>query len=139
MSIFRVPYRWLPRTFWTNIRSCWIDVTHGIHNIIRWTPVIWFDADFDWSYLAVVMEYKLRRMSKVLGEGHHLHRERDAKQTLICAELLRRLQAEDYYENADRRFPIRSKHWAAHISMQEKQDQDYLAMMIRKYLRNWWD
>lgn len=139
MSIFRVPYRWLPRTFWTNIHSCWIDIKYGIYNIFRWIPVIWFDADFDWSYLAVVMEYKLRRMSKTLGAGHHLHCERDARQTLICAELLKRLQSEDYYENADKVYPDRGTRWAKHISMQEKQDQDYLAMMIRKYLRNWWD
>ncbi len=140
MPLFHVPHRWLPRTAWTNIRHIFSDLTGGVANVIRWIPVIWLDRDYDWCYLAHVMEYKLRRMSKAFENGHHLHRARDARQTLICAELLKRLVTADYYDNADRVFHGKQEHdWAKHISMQEKQDQEYLALMFRKYLRHWWD
>jgi len=63
-------------------------VIHGIGNIIRWTPIIWDDADFDWAYLARIMEYKLRRMSKTIGDGYIANAERYSRQMLICAAIM---------------------------------------------------
>ena len=144
MGIFKPAYRLSFRTFPSWLLDHFQDIYYGIRNIVRWTPVIWFDADFDWCYLAEIMEYKLRRMSKVFETGHHLHRERDAHQTLICAALLRRLMDEPYFDNADARFATdgRPKHrnraWADHIRMQNEQDMALFLKTFR-HLRNWWD
>lgn len=96
-------------TFWKNLRGCWYDLTNGISNIIRWTPVIWFDRDWDWCFLAKVMEFKLRKMHRCIGNGHLMHCERRAKQILVCAELLKRLQADEYYDNVTG--PLYYRHW----------------------------
>jgi hypothetical protein len=129
MGIFRVPYRWLPRTIWPNIRSCFGDVYRGIKNFIRWTPVIWHDFDWDWSPLARIMEYKLRRMSKVFANGHLVGCEKDARRTLICAILLRRLFEDEYHNNGSPK--------TAHL--RAKYDQEYCFKLMGKYLQRWWD
>lgn len=137
--MFRVPYRWLPHTAWDNV--CWIvsDIRNGICNIIRWTPVIWYDADFDWEYLAKIMEYKLRRSSKFFADhGHHVGSELDAKRMLVCAELLHRLREDHYFDNARKRFgesPLTAKF--SHV--QQRADQRYLGLILGKYLNHWWD
>lgn len=117
----------------------WYQFTRGIRNIIQWTPVIWGDEHFDWQYLAHVMEWKLRKMAVDIGDrGQHTGRDREARQMRICAELLKRLQTDDYWENAEIRYgtsPMRCKVSEA----QAKYDQQYLGKMIGKHLRKWWD
>src|SRR4051812_6087456 len=98
--MFIVPYRWLPRTIWTNIDSCWWDFRHGIHNLWRWLPVIWFDHDFDWAFTGLILEIKLRRLADCMENGYHLNGARDAKQARTCAALLKRLRDDDYFDNA---------------------------------------
>jgi len=128
--MFSIPYRWLPRTIIPNLISMWWDIYHGIGNIIRYVPVIWLDRDYDWSYLAEIMEYKLRRMSKLhKNHGHLLHSDRYAKQMLICAVLLKRLREDDYCMNG------KISHW----TYRAKYDQEYLFKIMGKYFRHWWD
>jgi hypothetical protein len=118
----------------------WNDLKFGVRNLIRWFPIIWRDRDWDWCFLAAIMEFKLRRMSMCFKyHGHHVGNERHARQTLICAELLKRMRINDYYKQADRIFPDRGRRWADHIHVLERHDQEYLALMIKKYLRHWWD
>jgi hypothetical protein len=137
--IFRVPYRWLSRRFFTNIWWIITDITGGICNVIRWTPVIWFDADFQWDYLAHVMEYKLRRSARLeLTVGHHTNSKRDGKRMLICADLLKRLRADEYWDNAVKRFG-ESTQAAKFCAAQQKADQQYLGNLIGKHFTHWWD
>jgi len=130
--IFRIPYRWLPSTFFANVYSMWHDICHGIANVIRWIPVIWFDEDYDWSPLAEIMEWKLRRMSKVLYNGHHVGSNKDAKRTLICAEILKRIREDKPIEPITRisveRDMARKKEWG-----------ELMGKIIGKHLRGWWD
>ena len=139
--MFRVPYRWLPRTFVTNVFSMALDIKIGVCNVFRWIPVIWFDGDYDFCFLVSIMEYKLRRMSKCIGNGCTLHREKDAKDIMVCAELCRRINSEFsvYYDNADKRFPDKGKKWAEMISKAQIQDRKLLGKMIGKHLSKWWD
>jgi hypothetical protein len=131
MKIFKIPYRWLPSTIIPNLLSMKDDVVIGIKNIFRWIPVIWFDRDFDWSYLASIMEYKLRRMSSNFNKyGHHVSSKKDAKRMIICAELLKRLISEEYFEKT------------TSFKQQEKLGdyyQEYLASLLGKHLRSWWN
>lgn len=112
--------------------------------MIRWTPIIWFDHDFDWDFLNTILEYKFRRMSVSIGRNGILTgKDRTAKQLMVCAELCKRLGDEfgenGYYKNADKRFPHRGPYWAKRVDALGKQDQELLATMIRKYYRHWWD
>lgn len=137
MKLFSVPYRWLPRTFFLNIRWALWDIWTGIKNIIRWTPVVWSDRDDDWAYLAEIMEYKLRRMSKLFKTGHHALHERDARRTLVCAELLKRLRTESYL---DRNIgPPMNKYTLKRDVELGNYYQKYAGEIIGKYLRGWWD
>ena len=122
------PYRWLPRTFFSNIYYMFRGIWKGVCNIFKWTPVIFFDEDWDWGYLAHIMEYKMRRMSKCLGNGCHSTAKRDEKQLLMCAELLKRMQKDEYmcgYNNKDFYGGIR--------------DQKLLGKIIGKHFMSWWD
>lgn len=35
-----------------------------VKNIIRWLPVLWNDADFDYGYLVEMLEFKLKNMQE---------------------------------------------------------------------------
>jgi len=114
-------------------------IYYGIQNVVRWIPVIWDDQDWDWIFLARILEYKLRRMSyHELTYGHHTTSKRDAKQQLICANLLARLVKDDYYENAELRFGNSTIAYK-HGDSTARNDQRYLGLLLGKYLRNWWD
>jgi hypothetical protein len=139
MQIFRPIVRLRLRTIhtwlWDHVR----DIYYGFRNIIRWTPVIWFDEDSDWSNLADVMEFKLRLMEKEFRErGHNVNSDRDAKQCRICADLLKRLNADDYWKHAVKRFG-KTTLAAKHAHQHSKSDKAYLGLMIGKYLNHWWD
>jgi len=105
------------------------DIRNGIINIFRWIPVIWFDYDFDWEPLAKIMEYKLRRMEKVLRHGNHVGCEKDARRILICAVLLKRLREDNYWE----------ENKGKNTNYRAKYDQEYCFKLMSKYLRGWWD
>lgn len=86
------------------------------------------------------MEYKLRRMAKSSANGHLLNGERYARQMRICADILHRMDNDQfYYDNAEKRYPNRDSIWAKSISKHQKADQEYLGLMIGKYMRHWWD
>lgn len=144
--IVRVPYRWLS-TIVRNLSSMWSDITQGISNIIRWIPVIWFDRDWDWSHLARVMEFKLSAMAKLEETyGHHVGSKRDAQRMRVCVTLLKRLQADEYFENAGYRadqWPslptYRKTQIARHAQVMRKKDLRLLGSILGKYMTGWWD
>lgn len=103
----------------------------GITNLMQWAPLIWRDRDWDWAFLARILEFKFRRMSKSLATGSHLRRERDARQCLVCAELARRLAEDNYFE-------MHNRNWKR-AEASAKNDQRYLGLMLGKFLRHWWD
>lgn len=139
MSILRVPYRWVPRRYWSNLSYLWSDLTQGVANVFRWIPVIWFDRDWDWCHLADVMEYKLRRMAHLEETvGHHVGSKRDAKRMRVCADLLKRLNDDEYWESAVKRFG-ETPHAAKFCQQHSENDKRYLGMILGKYLNHWWD
>jgi hypothetical protein len=130
-------YRWFPRTIIPNLISAGYNIWYGIANIICWIPVIWSDRDYDWAFLAQIMEYKLRRMSKLFERGHHVLAHRDSRRMLICAELLKRLHSESYACHRSG-LPI-TKANVQRDEMVGMYYQEYLGKIIGKYLRGWWD
>jgi hypothetical protein len=106
------------------------DFYHGIKNIIRWIPIIWEDYDWDWEYLANIMEYKLRRMSKQFKKDSpwSYSANRNSKDTLICAELIKRIRADDDTGGNYKIHSERMKSW-----------NKMLGDIIGKRLQHWWD
>ena len=127
------PYRWLPSTFFANISWFFYSIRRGVKNIIRWTPIIWGDEDFDWEYLAKIMETKMRWMSKHIKKYDRVVDGGEiAKELLICAELLKRLtddNMDDMVMNGANvlRHERRMKGWRL-----------MLGRLIGKKLRCWW-
>ena len=137
---YRVPYRWLPRTFFKNVKSVLEDLFWiGPKNLIRWAPVIWLDASFDWSFLAEIMEYKISRMAKVFEKYGYHDNAKNARRMRICALLLKRLREENYSDNARKAFRYGSKAWADEWQNVEAQDNELLFTIMKKHLREWWD
>jgi hypothetical protein len=118
------------RYYLYKIRTFPKDVWRGIKNIIRWTPIIWDDQDWDWAYLSDIMEYKLRRMSKQFRKDSSwcYGANRDSRDTLICAELLKRIRTDD-----DSRVNIR-----IHVARMKSWNK-MLGDIIGKRLQYWWD
>jgi hypothetical protein len=134
------PYKWLSKYAWENVTHIYYDLTGGVKNVFRWIPLIWFDRDYDHAYLSRIMEYKLRRMATVFENGHHTTGKVDAKRCRVCAELLRRLEADDYMDNAERIFGVgNSPFTVRHAVAQQRHEQKYLGTLIGKYLTSWWD
>jgi len=126
------PYRWVPRTIIPNLRSAFWSIVRGVRNVIRWTPIIWYDDWIDYTYLARIMEYKMRRDGKLFSKhGTLVNRDRTARELLICAELLKRLQDDESDDLPRCRWQIhntRMKEW-----------NEMLGRQISKHLRTWWD
>lgn len=135
-------------------------ISTGVANLIRWAPIIWADRDWDWCFLARLMEKKLRRMASHFEQyGHHVNADRDAHRMRICAALLRRMREDNYHDLSGWGKLYRQqgldllsfKKFVRHtitaeerqalerISYLEQQDQDLLGRMLGKYLRRWWD
>lgn len=101
----------------------------GIRNLIRWFPIIWSDADLDWEYLATIMEKKLRWMSAGFQKySRHTGAKKDARNMLVCAELIKRLRDDNFEEVTIWQHEIRIKEW-----------QQMLGRLLGKHLRSWWD
>jgi hypothetical protein len=167
--MFRVPYRWLPSTIIPNLKEMYLDLHYGILNVIRWIPVIWFDSWYDWTFLAKIMEYKLKYDAGMFEKyGLPTYRkDRTVRQMKICAELLRRLRKETahdmcfnegalwkYDENTFWKYDNKGKiiginddeydhaKFRRLIKEADKLEefyQEYLFTIMKKHLRYWWD
>ena len=144
---------WMSNTLWIYrtldyLETKWYNVKYGIENLFIWLPVTWKDRDWDWYYLSRLMRFKLLRMADECEKySYHVRKDKDVKQMRIVAELLRRMEDQPYYDNADARIggdrkkdpQIKGKSlWCEHIRMQEKQDDEYLGKMLSKNMRSWW-
>lgn len=140
MRIFDVHYRWMPSTFFTNIRSIFRSMRHGIGNVVRWTPVIWHDEDFDGEYLLHIMEWKLRKMSNYFSDyGCHVGSERDAREMLICAEAIRRIRSEDFNGNKIHQNYFSHEFYFKNYDARQKGFSDILFKIMNRRQAGWWD
>lgn len=68
-----------------------------ITNLMYWFPVIWTDKDWDECFLMAIMEHKIRSMAKYFKETQrHVGDDKVVKQMIMCANLLNRLQKDQY-------------------------------------------
>jgi hypothetical protein len=130
-------YKWyLPSKIFANLWWAYINISRGIRNLITWFSVIFWLDWIDWSYLCELMEKQLRIMAdRYKKYGSLTNKDKTVRETLICANLLKRLINDDYlmkcregnkgdYDKADR--------------MQEY-DKELLFKIMSKHLFTWWD
>lgn len=83
-------WRWNGRYMLTNIK-------YGVKNLIRWFPIIWKDRDWDQAYIWDILERKLRNQSYYTKHyGYYVNNDHDARNMLICANLIKKIREEDY-------------------------------------------
>jgi len=111
-TVFEEPYyatwRKLRFSSW-NPKTAYYRVKKGVQNLIKWFPIIWNDRDWDWHYWLEMNIKKLGDMEKTIREhGCHVHHIRDADTIRKAVLALKRLEADDYHENA---FVNHNKKW----------------------------
>lgn len=90
-----------------------------------------------------MMELCFRGISELHRDhGHVVDSDKVARETLIVAELCRRLHTDDYaelagYDRYDEMNELQRRKWAQHTAYLANQDAEYLGKMFRK-VRRWW-
>ena len=70
---------------------------YKIVQICQWLPIIWNDEDWDFEYLLVLIQYKLKRMKACLWNNRIIEH-KELKDTII--DMNKCISAIDEYENA---------------------------------------
>lgn len=125
--MFDIPYKWSCCPL-KNIGWIFYFIERGVRNVVRWFPVIWRDEDFDWYYLVNIMETKFRFMAEDAKGWTSVNSERDRKELLECAELLKRLKDDEWTGADGWRHEVRMNGW-----------QERLGHLVGKKFRCWWD
>lgn len=115
------------------------DLPQGVHNLWRWFPIIWYDRDWDSSYLLYLMERKLDQMGECFEKhGHLVNSPRYTRQVRICAELCRRITDDSALGRMLDAHGL-TRYGGELGTALESYYQEYLGLMIGKHLRCWWD
>jgi len=86
------------------LESWFYTVKYGIENLINWFPVIWQDRNWDYYFIYIILQKKLKLMEHQIRHfGHHTRAKEDANNIRICVNLLDRLIKDEYYENVLKR------------------------------------
>lgn len=83
--------------FFTNIKDFYYNLKYYIKNIIKWSPTLWNDRDWDHSYIFEVLKFKIEQTSKYINkhkryEGY----ERDVERMNLCVRLINKYLSSDY-------------------------------------------
>jgi len=77
------------------------NIKQGIKNLVVWFPIIWNDRWWDHTFLYDILRFKLGLMEKFFRKyGHHINAEKDADVMKHCCDILDRLIADEYCEEA---------------------------------------
>ena len=89
MKIFRRIYKYIAM-FLESVRS-----------LIRWFPIIWKDRNWDQYYLYKILRTKINMMSEYHKNfGHTEDAEKISEQMKLVADLIEKLENDDYYDDA---------------------------------------
>jgi hypothetical protein len=135
---FLRPLRWFYDAhiwcFWTRVRF-----------LRLFAYSIWHFDTCDYAPLLRIIHVATKEMARLYRE-HPLvvGAEKTAKQLTVVSELCKRLEADDYFENAGhdgdswQRLPDhRQRQIAKHAEYMAKQDTEYLGKMLTR-VRYWW-
>jgi hypothetical protein len=128
------PFRWFYQSHIWGLRF-------RVRNCLMFADALWHWDWIDYAPTLRLMEIAFRHISRMQAKhGHLVSSDRTAKQTLIIAELCRRLEADDYetlagYDAEGRRH---KRGWVEHSNYLAKQDIEYFGRIFR-YVRHWWN
>jgi hypothetical protein len=126
-----------------------------LQRIAAWLPILWKDEDWDQAYMVRMIQFKLRRMAKVLENGHTMSGPRDARRMReVCAHFDRYEHVPgmdayevDFWEEGrvikTKRVPnpgfIFWRSQADSIDTQEQWHWGEAWRKIARYGQGWWD
>lgn len=81
----------------TNIKDYYYNLKYYVKNIIKWSPILWSDRDWDHSYILNALKFKIQCTSKYINlhkryEGY----ERDVERMNLCIKLIDKYLSSDY-------------------------------------------
>ena len=82
------------------IRDAYYNIKNGVSNLIKWTPTIWKDRDFDHFYFHEIMKQKLIHMEEFSRSKYAwgADSEKDADNMRIAINLLKRMTDSSAYD-----------------------------------------
>jgi hypothetical protein len=97
---FRYDFKYLP-----------YNIKNGIKNLYFWFPTIWYDRDYDYTYIYEVLKVKLEKQAKYMtSKDRFVSTKREVEKMLLTARLIEIQQNELYdmehteYFESDMRF-----------------------------------
>ncbi len=143
-------------------------VWRKVSNIVRWVPVLWNDADWDYGHLYEIIDFKLTNMIEHHTDHHnHTDWEETVGQMTTARDALKRLRDDDYaakeYAEHIEKFPhqdhvdvpgkpgwkqsapLRPGESASFTKLADEEekrrqaDLDLFASTFVKHSRGWWD
>lgn len=61
----------------------------NVKNVFRWLPIIWKDRDYDWAYILIILQFKLKNLKeRYESEELYVGQERDAEWLNVCIKLI---------------------------------------------------
>ena len=106
------------------IKGFFRNIRIGIPNLIKWTPIIWEDRDWDQYFLYVILQFKLKQMEKLQREyGISVNSNDYADQMKTCILLLDRIIKGDYLTNSLK--PHEEKWGELRLDFKETSDETF--------------
>lgn len=129
-----LPFKWFYQShlwgFWFRVRNC-----------LMFATALWHWDWIDYAPTLRLMDIAFRHISRMQADhGHLVSSDKTSKQTLIVAELCRRLEQDDYETLAgyDAESGNHKRGWVEHSNYLAKQDIEYLGRTLR-HVRHWWN
>lgn len=112
---------------WDRTETQYYNLKHGIRNLIRWFPHIWWDRDWEPWHLHDLMLTKLTFMRDATAKYDDLHTDADrrVREMSICIHILNRHQNDHYLFGPGN-----------HTTF--KQDWHLLHKLLERHSRSWW-
>jgi hypothetical protein len=80
-----------------DIKQLFRDIKRYIHNIIKWSPILWRDRDYDYWYILDSLQFKIKNTSKYIAKHkHYAGYKRDVERMNLCVRLLDKIQNNFY-------------------------------------------
>jgi hypothetical protein len=115
-------------------------VRRYIRNLIKWSPILWSDRDFDYAYLLIIINKKLKMMEQFFLSDKTITKSaaKHGKQIRTARILTDRIIEDDYFnlslfKSSNIKFKIK------HADYMKMQDLNYLNTILNKYMLGWWD
>ena len=135
--------------FWHTMTWSIRNFFYSIRNLMYWLRIIWKDRDWDWTFIYVILEHKLKSVADHEERfGHHITSARDAKDIRLVAALCRRMHSQEYWKeppigpwffHSCKKKLERNKAPYYYDEYMRNQDSAMLHNLLHKKVRGWWN